>query len=384
MRKRLITRYFLSVILAGILIALSGCRTEQKHAPAKTKIEHVKKTIRVGCVESEEYYFYKDELNSAAAALETKGWLGGYQGTGSSTKEVWEDICKSKSKEGVVFDRDAFYNYKDMNSEQKDALINRKDIDLLLVFGTAAGQWMTDNRNNISYDYMVFGSADPVTAGIVPSETKRFSNNAFAHVDSNRNGRQIDMAYRLFHFHDVGVVYEDSASAYSYSGIKQLEEGSKKYGFHIHTLHVDEPKSDADYARYYNDLKSAYAELIPNIDVLYITTGKIEDEKLPWLLEDVDKAGVITVAETQESQVKYGALVHITMSDPQEEGAFAGKTFMEYALGTPIDKLSQIYDITPKIVFNYDTAKLLHVKIPMSTYLIADKIYPADAKGDSQ
>ena len=53
---------------------------------------------------------------------------------------------------------------------------------------------------------------------------------------------------------------------------------------------------------------------------------------------------------------------------------------MEYAAGTPIDELNQVYEITPKIVFNYDTAKLLNAEIPMSTYLIADAIYPGEAK----
>lgn len=366
------------ILLAAMTILPAGCSSQNEETKEKEPLVQIRETVRIGCLESEEYYFYTEQLDSAADTLAKEGWLKGYSGDGEDTEAVWSDICSADSKEGMEFVDSAVYDITRMSEADQEALLERRDLDLLLVFGTAAGEWITKNSDAISYDYMVFGSADPVTAGIAAGETERLNSHAFVHIDSKRTGRQIDMAYRLFHYQDIGVVYEDSAAAYSYSGIRQLEERSKEYGFRIHTLHVSEPEDETDYQRYYGELKAAYAELIPDIDVLYITTGKIEDEKLPWLLEDVHKAGVITVAETQESQVKYGALVHITMSDPVEEGVFAGKTIMDYAAGTPIGKLNQVYEITPKIVFNYDTAKLLNAEIPMSTYLIADAIYPGD------
>ncbi|GAA0249031.1 hypothetical protein GCM10008922_07040 [Faecalicatena contorta] len=373
-------RLIMWVLLAAAAMLAAGCSSQKEAPKLKEEPEPIERAVRIGCLESEEYYFYTDQLDSAADTMAKEGWLTGYSGEGENTEAVWDDICDSKSREGLEFVAGAVYNMTRMDKAALKELLRRQDLDLLLVFGTSAGAWITKNSDEISYDYMVFGSADPVTAGIAAGETKRLNSHAFVHIDSKRTGRQIDMAYRLFHFQDIGVVYEDSAAAYSYSGIRQLEERSSKYGFQIHTLHVSEPETAEDYQRYYSELKAAYAELIPDIDVLYITTGKIEDEKLPWLLEDVHKAGIITVAETQESQVKYGALVHITMSDPEEEGGFAGKTIMEYAAGTPIDELNQVYEITPKIVFNYDTAKLLNAEIPMSTYLIADAIYPGEAK----
>ena len=373
-------RLIMWVLLAAAAMLAAGCSSQKEAPKLKEEPEPIERAVRIGCLESEEYYFYTDQLDSAADTMAKEGWLTGYSGEGENTEAVWDDICDSKSREGLEFVAGAVYNMSRMDKAALKELLRRQDLDLLLVFGTSAGAWITKNSDEISYDYMVFGSADPVTAGIAAGETKRLNSHAFVHIDSKRTGRQIDMAYRLFHFQDIGVVYEDSAAAYSYSGIRQLEERSSKYGFQIHTLHVSEPETAEDYQRYYSELKAAYAELIPDIDVLYITTGKIEDEKLPWLLEDVHKAGIITVAETQESQVKYGALVHITMSDPEEEGGFAGKTIMEYAAGTPIDELNQVYEITPKIVFNYDTAKLLNAEIPMSTYLIADAIYPGEAK----
>ena len=372
------------VICGTLLIGMCGCTAQTVPEAAQTD-SGATGQVRIGCLESEDYYFYTEELDSAADELTRQGWIRGdvtdpderseSPSAVDQMTEIWAQICSAESREDLAFVQDAFYDFSVMSETDRIQLMDSSDIDLLLVFGTEAGQWLAQNSEQLSYDYMVFGSADPVTAGIVPDGTGRFSDNSFAHVDPKRTGRQIDMAYRLFQFKNIGVVYEDSVAAYSYSGIRQLEECSQRYGFRIHTLHVEEPENENDYERYYRELKAAYAELIPQVEVLYITTGKIEDEKLPWLLEDVHEAGVITVAETQESQVEHGALVHITMSDPVDEGIFAGRTIAQYMEGTPIDQLNQVYEITPKIVFNYDTAKVLGVKIPMATYLIADTIY---------
>jgi ABC-type uncharacterized transport system substrate-binding protein len=170
------------------------------------------------------------------------------------------------------------------------------------------------------------------------------------------------------------VVYEDSAAAYSYSGIGQLEELSKKYGFRIHRLHVKEVY-DGDYDRYYRELRAAYKKLIPKIDMLYITTASIEDDKLPELLEDVTDAGIVTVAETSESQVEKGALMHITMSDAAEEGQFVASRICDYAGGTAITDMDMVFEVAPKICLNRSAIRKTGVKIPLSTYLITDRIY---------
>ncbi len=354
---------------------LTGCG-DAKETETVSRVERT--DVKIGCIIAEEYGFFAEQLAGAAESLSRQGYIGEYQAPEEvpEAQTVWNAICDGQKVENAEFVKDCFYNFDLMDEQElEDVFFHADDIDVMLVLGTAAGVWLTENADQLPFEYMVFSSADPVSGGIVKSETERYNDISFAHVDPGRLGRQTELAYEIMPFDSIGVVYEDSEAAYSYSGIAQLEALSEKNGFEIHRLHVDEPKDDNDYDRYYNDLKNAYHTLIPDIEVLYITTGMIEDEMLPWLLEEVHEAGIITVAETTESQVEYGALMHITMTNAEEEGGFLAQSLIDYLDGTPINELNQVFLITPHISLNLDTINKVGAKIPMSVYLIADKVY---------
>ena len=363
------------VLFLSITVMITGVSCTAKKIQVSEKA--ARENVRIAFLTNEEYYFYRDELLSIGQELSEMGVLEefDYESTYNTAAEVWQDLSKSKS-ERLEFVSDGFYQTNLMNDDEIDAFLKREDIDLVLAFGSYSGRLLTENAAGIPYEYMVFGSADPVSAGIIKSAEDRFNDKSYAHLDAARIGRQIDMAYELFGFSDIGVVYADNDAAYSYSGIGQLEEKAKKYGFNIHRIHVDDDvKNEEEYKRYYSELKQAYRQLIPDIDLLYITTASIQDEKLPWLLEEVVEAGIPTVAETSESQVKWGAMMHITMSDPFDEGKFAARTINDYMSGTDITELDQVYELAPKIVLNRDTIKETGVKLPMEIYLLADKVY---------
>ena len=370
--KRVSVRLFILLFLGvtlSLLLAPGISRKEEEKAEAEPS------PVRIGCFNSGEYYYYRDELDGIALELQKKGWISGYDEDKirSTTREVWKDLCACESGY-LKFLPDIYYEEYGMSAEEHEEAATCEAVDLMIGLGSLAGKYLTKVADRISYDYMVIGVADPVTAGIVAGEKDRVNDRSFAVVDTGRIRRQIEAAYEIFHFQDVGVVYEDSAAAYSYSGIGQLEELSEKYGFHIHRLHVKEVYT-GDYDRYYRELQKAYKELIPKIDLLYITTATIEDSQLPVLLDDVIDAGIVTVAETSESQVENGALMHITMSDAYEEGKFVASKICDYSMGQGITEMDMIFEVAPRICLNRTTIRRTGVKLPLSIYLIADRIY---------
>ena len=371
MNKRGMTAIILSLILVFLMCGCGGSR-------AVNGVEDESKQpspVKIGCFNSGEYYYYHDELDSIALELERTGWISGYEEgkVRETTKEVWLDLCACDSQ-FLEFVPEVYYEEYYMSDEELEAAAACDKVELMIAIGSLAGNYLTGVADRISYDYMVIGVADPISAGIVAGKDERVNTRSFAVVDADRITRQLEAAYEIFRFQDVGVVYEDSDAAYSYSGIGQLEALSEKYGFNIHRLHVKEAY-DEDYDRYYSELMAAYEELIPQIDMLYITTATIEDEKLPWLLNDVIDAGIVTVAETSESQVEYGALMHITMSDAYEEGQFVASRICDYSYGVPITEMDMVFEVAPRILLNGTTITRTGVKIPLATYLIADKIY---------
>lgn len=365
---------FAVVFLALLLCFMTGCAGKQM-ATGQDDTVLKPRELTIGCFNSGEYYYYHDILDSIALELQRLGYISGYDGlkVRETTKDVWLDLCACES-EYFHFIPEEYYEKYYMTDEELDAAASDDKVDLMIAIGSLAGTFLTEEADRLNYDYMVIGVADPISAGIVAGTDERLNDRSFAVVDARRITRQIEAAYETFRFESVGVVYEDSAAAYSYSGIGQLKAAAEKYGFEIHERHVKEVYED-DYDRYYSELKNAYAELIPDIDMLYITTATIEDEKLPWLLEDVIDSGIVTVAETSESQVQYGALMHITMSDAYEEGQFVAARILEYACGAKITDMDMVFEIAPKICFNKTTIRRTKVKIPLQTYLVADKIY---------
>ncbi|MCR5397978.1 MAG: hypothetical protein K6E68_00420 [Lachnospiraceae bacterium] len=364
---------FTALFIALIMCVLTGCAgtkvTTQEEQDLKLR------DIRVGCFNSGEYYYYHDILDSIALELQRTGYISGYDPdkTRETTKDVWLDLCACKS-EYFHFIPEVYYEKYSMTDEELEVATKEDGVDLMIAVGSMSGLFLTERADEINYDYMVIGVADPISGGMVKSATERLNDRSFVVVDTKRITRQIEAAYEMFHFKDIGVVYDDTPEAYSYSGIGQLKDAAERYGFNIHERHVKEAY-ELDYDRYYPELKAAYDELLPEIDLLYITTATIEDDKLPWLLEDMTEAGIITVAETSESQVEYGAMMHITMSDAYEEGQFVAARIVEYASGADITDMDMVFEIAPKICLNRTTIERVGAQIPLETYLVADKIY---------
>ncbi|MBR4719185.1 MAG: hypothetical protein IKP31_02955 [Lachnospiraceae bacterium] len=375
-KMRRIYRCITVILLVSLLGCLfTGCSGESVAQMTDTAEELNIGEINIGCFNSGEYFYYRDILDSIARELQAKGYISGYdtEKERETTKDVWDDLCQAESDK-LHFIKDVYYERYYMSDEEAEEAALTDKVDLMITIGSIAGSYLTEMADRISYDYMVVAVTDAISAGIVAGEEERLNDRSFALVDTKRITRQIEAAYEIFEFKNVGVVYEDSEAAYSYSGIGQLKEAAEKYGFKIHERHVVEAYNE-DYDRYYTELKAAYEELIPEIDMLYITTATIEDEKLPWLLDDVIDAGIVTVAETSESQVENGALMHITMADAYEDGQFVASRILDYAAGTGITELGQVFEIAPRICFNRTTIERTGVQIPLQTYIVADKIY---------
>ena len=94
-------RFIMWALLAAVTILAAGCSSQKEEPEQRAEPEPIEKAVRIGCLESEEYYFYTDQLDSAANTMAKEGWLTGYSGEGGNTEAVWEDICDSKSREGL-------------------------------------------------------------------------------------------------------------------------------------------------------------------------------------------------------------------------------------------------------------------------------------------
>ena len=343
---------------------------------AYSKAENSK--LRIGYVESEDFYDFSYQMANIFTGLQELNVIDNNYKINTNepdSSKVWNNICDNYKSDKVEFVKDMYFDMKYMNQEDYVQMTNRNDVDLVIVMGTVAGKYFLENETKNKF--MVFAAADPIAAGIVKSATERYTNNSFAHIDNTRYERQIKASHKILNFKKIGVVYQNTEEAYTYSAIDQLKNAAAELNFEIVEKHVDEAKNQNDYNRYYADLRKAYKELAnEGIDTLYITTATIENEQLLNLLEpDIYANKIYTIAQTTESQVKSGALLGVTIQDPREQGYFGATQIKAFIDGTPFEQLDQVNEGTPKLYLNYDVAKLIDLKIPFSILLITDTIY---------
>lgn len=334
--------------------------------------------LRIGYVESEVFDNFSRQLSGIFAGFQKLGLVDSDYKVDlkeADTSKIWSDICNNYYSDKIELVQGMYFNMKNMPESDYAAMVNRDDVDLVVVMGTVAGKYFLEHEKKNKF--MVLACADPISAGIVKNETERFRDNSFAHIDRTRYERQIIASHQIFNFKKIGVVYQDTPEAFSYSAIDKLRKLSSSLGFDVIEKHVVEAQNDNDYERYYKDLKQSYKELAnEGIDSLYITTATIENDRLKDLLKsDIYAHNIFTIAQTSEQQVEYGALIGFVINDGMEQGYFAASQIKSYLEGTPFDQLEQVNDDTPKISLNYDVAKLINLKIPLSTLLIIDSIY---------
>ncbi|MBQ8956074.1 MAG: hypothetical protein IJ075_03805 [Lachnospiraceae bacterium] len=349
-----------------------------------------KDVIRLGYAESEEYGSFTQLLLDISKKLIDEGSIDPklllkygnadfeVKFREGDTLALWNAMCDANRPDGrYQLTRDAFFNFDEMDESEYPAVVNRDDVDIMLSMGTVSGVYLAEHEE--TNKYMNMYSGDPIGSGIVKSETERTNINGFATVDTTPYIRQIDTGYKFLKFKKLGVVYEDSEEAYSYSAIDVIEKKAEEYGFEVVYEYVDEPVGSGDYDRYYSELKEAYRSLADQgIDCLYITIASIDyEDKMQELLDDaIIPAGIMTLAQDDFMPLPYGALFGVTINDCNETAAHVFSQIRAYAEeGVPFEELDMICETTPRIGVNYTTAKKIGFKVGFENLQMVDRVF---------
>jgi ABC-type uncharacterized transport system substrate-binding protein len=362
----------------------------ESSASVKSKYEYIPKTNnghkwRIGYCETEPFSNYSGILNSIINGFQEYGWLKNtqdlpYKEGQDDTNAMWEWLSKKNKGEYMEFPEDAHYTLSTMKStdgkKPEDIIIDRlnskKDIDLMIVMGTKAGILLGNNKHKVPI--FVFSASNAYTSGIVKAVDYSGSSHIWAHMDTNRFKRQLQVFNDVFKFKKMGIVYEDSELGKSYTALNDIEYMAEERGFSIEREFVNESKGAGDTERYHNDLKAAYKRLAQKVDAFYITAATIDPKWLPELLEPFYKKKVPVFSQLGSDEVKAGALMSITYFDFPNMGRFGADTIIQAMSGVPVEKLKQTYENTPQIILNLEAAKKIEYKPSFDIMLVADKI----------
>ncbi|MGM0379459.1 MAG: ABC transporter substrate-binding protein [Bacillota bacterium] len=385
MKKKSVTIFFIMLILLIIFnlniysdYAQENNNLIKKNEPQKNGDQK----WRIGYCESEKFINYAGTLIALLEGLNERGWILNidnipYKKGQSDTKVMWEWLNNNITGPYIEFVNDAYYNLYSLDKAEKKEIIDRlkyqKDIDLMIVMGSAAGQLLANNEHDTPTT--VFSATNAVQSKIIKSEKDSGFDHIWAHMDADRFKRQISVLYDIFNFGKLGVVYEDTPVVKDYSAITDIEKISSEKDFELVEYHVKNPINQADESRYYKDLVLAYNKLAKEVDAMYITVAHIESSKLNDLLNSFYRNKIPVFSQLGEQEVKHGALMSISLTDYKNLGRFGADQMTKVLKGTKPGDLNQVFKSSPQIVLNLEVANKIGYKIPFETLLISDKIY---------
>lgn len=375
--------FIICVITANLVIGIDQANSSGTNKPM-TRADGSK--WQIGYCESEKFITYPQTLVAVVKGLEETGWLNDLKGfdqvtNSGDSKVIWHWLATREVSPYIDFVDDACYNLRDADVDKEaliDRLKNKKDIDLMLVMGAAAGNLLSnaDHETNI----FVFAASNAVRSGIIASVEDSGKDNVWAHMDEQRFTRQTKAFYDIVKFKKLGMVYEDSDAARVYSAVNEVESLAREKGFEIVRYHVKEPLSPEEYPRYYQEVQVAYNELAQQVDAVYVTIASLESEKLPVLLQPFYEHKIPVFSQLGNIEVENGALITVSVMDEVNIGRFGADIISKCLLGAKPRDLEQSFQSAPKISLNAKVADRIGFKLPFELAIVVDEVYQTIGK----
>lgn len=370
------------IMIGGLAISAAGDKSENDFKPVKNG----EKKWRIGYCESTTFSNYAGIFNGLIHGLEEYGWIKNgtqlpYIEGQNDSSVMWKWLSRTNMGDYIEFPADAYYSLDTMQTINgvlpEDQIINRmntkNDIDIMIVMGTRAGTLLANDKHRVPT--FVFSASNAYNSGIVKAIDYSTSDHIWAHMDTTRFKRQLQVFNDIFKFKKLGIVYEDSDLGRSYSALSDIESMAKERGFSIEREFVNEPIDSSDMERYRVDMKAAYNRLSTRVDAFYITIGSVDTKWLGDLLTPFYEKKIPVFSQLGVDEVQHGALMSITLFDFQNMGRFGADTMIRKMSGIEVKKLPQVYENTPQILLNLEAARKVGYKPTFDIMLVADKIF---------
>ncbi|MCT4621747.1 MAG: hypothetical protein N4A62_20465 [Marinisporobacter sp.] len=337
--------------------------------------------FKIGYIESAEFVNYPASFYYLLKGLEEIKWIKNidhipFQIGQKVTKPMWSYLANKEVSSSLEFVEDFHYTLEYMNEEDKEAMRNRiekNEVDLLIVLGTAAGKLVS----NINTDTprMIFSVTDAVKVGISENYERSNKPNIWAHTDPERFERQLKAFYDLFKFKNIGIVMENSNRAKAFTPLEEIKKLADEFGIKLTVKYVDMPINSNDYDRYKEDLKNAYNEISNEVDAFYITVAAIDYHWLEETLDPFYKKNIPVFSQLGGKEVAYGALMSINVSSFKEIGQFGARRIVQVLKGEKPEELTQKFVSTPQIDINLEVARKIEYPVSFNLLLVADQVY---------
>ncbi|MDY0189988.1 MAG: ABC transporter substrate binding protein [Desulfuromonas sp.] len=340
---------------------------------------------RIGYMQGGDYGSYQSSLRAIINGLTKLGWIKAATlpelPDNKDTYQLWHWLATQAQSDYLEFISDAWYDCnwdKQLRSEVSQQVIERlnssQDIDLMLAFGTWAGQDLATNK--LHTPVLVASTTDPIAAGIIKSVSDSGYDHIIAKVDPERHKRQVRLFKDIFDFNTLGIVYEDSVEGRSFAAIDSVEEVAQEMGFKIAVCNAQ--FDDISQEQAVENVVKCYKKLAAKVDAIYITRHPgVTIDSLAQILAPALAAKKPTFSQGMSDEVAHGVLMSISLADFSYIGDFYAQTIAQIFNGAKPRQLEQHFQNPPKIALNLKTAQIIGYDPSVDILGATDEIFTA-------
>lgn len=316
--------------------------------------------------------------------LQTIGWINETTELADpaevSIKEYLEFLNEQDYSDYLDIGLDTYIDLEWNEEKVKDPLFQKifsqdSPVDLAVCMGTLGGKVIAE-MDPIPIPVIADSISDPISSGIIISNTDSGKENLTVRVDPYRYNRQIRLFFDIVHFKRLGMIYEDTQDGRAYAALDDVTKVSREYGFEIISntnVLGDSAESDEEAEAAYIE---AVRELAPKIDAIYLTEQKgLSANNISEVMTILEEYEVPSFSMTGAKMVARGVLFGVSDSERISTGVYHAKNIVSILQGTPPREINQIFEHLPQIAVNLDAASAIGYDIPIDIIASSDEIY---------
>lgn len=352
-------------------------------APAQDNPDE-EKIWRVIYVEGGPFSDYQRIFQGLALGLEERGLIeNGHVPLPKDSEEargMWEWLHQHAGGKRLVFLADGFYS-ANWDSQQREKvrqevlrrIREKKDVDMVLAFGTWAGQDLA--AQDLPVPVIVSSVTNAVDAGIIPSVEDSGRDNLVAPIEPDRFKRQVLLFHDIFAFQKLGIAYEDTPAGRGSIALNEIEDAARELGITLLRCTDTFDIQDTDLAS--ERLLACHKKLVDQgAEAVYLTYNVgLQAGAMRRVLQPLADAHVPTFSQLGAPDVIHGALLSVAQSNTAEEGRFSAGLMEAILKGARPRDLSPVFESPVSMALNLFMATLIGWNPPLEVLAAVDEFY---------
>lgn len=342
------------------------------------------KVWRVIYVEGGPFSDYQRIFQGLALGLEERGLIdNGHVPLPADSEEalgMWQWLVSHAGGKHIVFLPDGFYS-AGWDKQQRERIRQdvlqrireRKDVDMILAFGTWAGQDFS--AQDLPVPVIVSSVTNAVDSGIIPSVSDSGRDNLVAPIEPDRFKRQVLLFHDIFAFKTLGIAYEDTPAGRGSIALNEIEDAAGELGVTLvrctDTFDIQDTNLASD------RLLACHKKLAEQgVEAVYLTYNVgLQADAMRRVLQPLADARIPTFSQLGSPDVVHGALLSVAQSSITEEGRFSAGLVDAILKGARPRDLSPVFESPVSMALNLFMATLIGWNPPLEVLAAVDEFY---------